>query len=547
MVDSDNRSDDDPARLAAETSPDALLLVDENGTTVYANAAARVLFARNLLGEPIGELVQVEGPPLSQLIGSAGMARRATAVTANGEIEEVDLTIGGMSDGTVAITLRPQLDPGVSTVELLRRATHDDLTQLANRASFVERVTQDTRNGDRLGHALIMLDLDGFKLVNDGYGHEIGDQVLIETAHRLRMSCRPDDLVARFGGDEFSLWCPGLCDDDGIRAFVHRLLEAIEQPIPIASTVSSVSASVGVVVTTDSLIEISDLLSKADAAMYRAKSLGAGRHVVYDDDIGRDLVRARTLERSLAEAIANDRLELHYQATVDLVSGEAVGAEALIRWPHPHLGLVTPHELIEVATRTHLHTSLTSWVIEAAISELARWNRVLADPIGVSVNVATRQLTAEFVDATMTRLEKAAVDPRLLTIEVTEEVVSPRRSGAIDHLLLFHEMGVRIAIDDFGTGGASLLSLQHLPVDALKIAPIFIEGLADSKRQAAIVEAIVGLGRALELEVIAEGVEREADLEAVRALGCDLAQGFLFSSPAPAASVDWLPSRASSL
>jgi len=529
------------ASLAAETSPDPLLLVERDGTIAYANAAARVLFGSPLRGDDVATIVSLDGPSLCQLLGNTGMSRAATARAGTGEYEEVDLTIGADADGTSAVTIRRRTDVGVSTIELLRRATHDDLTQLANRSSFVERVASDTHAGDRMGHALVMIDLDGFKQVNDGFGHDVGDQVLVEVARRLRLSCRPGDVVARLGGDEFALWCPGIRDEVAAVAVANRLLEAIEEPIPISASVTSVSASIGIVMTTDSLLETGELLAKADAAMYRAKGLGPGRFVVYDDALGRDLVRLRALERTLSDAIRDDQLVLHYQVLVDLLTGDPVGAEALVRWQHPRLGLLLPSEFVPVASRTQLLARLGNWVLGAAIGELARWNRVLAEPLTVSVNVATSQLGPDFVDLVANHLATHELEPRLLTIEVSEEIVSGRPDDGAQYLAELHELGVRIAIDDFGTGWSSLLSLQELPVDILKIDRAFVNGVALSKRQAAIVESVANLGHALDLQVVAEGIENAEDREAARELGCDLAQGFHFAKPAPADSVDWLP------
>lgn len=529
-----------PTRLAhraATLSPDALLLIDFDGAIAYANPAARALFGDAVDRALVSDLIRLDGPPVHHLVGGPDVTRLATVSTPVDGAVEADVVVGAPRDDLAPVTVRRRVIPEVSTVELLRRATHDDMTQLANRASLLERIGRDSRPG----HALILADLDGFKQVNDGYGHEVGDQVLVEVARRLRRNCRPDDLVARLGGDEFGIWCPGVSDPQAVTPLVHRLLQAIEEPIPVAGAHAAVSAALGVVVVEEVGTEPAELLARADAAMYRAKGRGWGSHVVYDADIGLDLDRARNLERSLGQAIADQQVELHYQPVVDAIGGTVVGAESLVRWCHPDLGMIPASELIEVAARTHLAGTLTTWVTRTAIAQLRRWDGEGVGRRRLALNVSVSQLTDSFVDLVAATVVEASVDPSLVTIEVTEDVLSPRRSDLpllLEHL---HGVGVRVAIDDFGTGASSLAALAHLHVDALKVDPVLVSGVAHSKRQSAIVEAIASMAHALGLEVVAEGVENRADLDAARDLGCDLVQGFLLGRPVPAHRLDWSP------
>ncbi len=525
-------------------APDPLLLVDQRGVVVFANPAAHVAFSPSPVGCRLDDLFTLEDQPLggqtlADLIGNQPVRRSVLVGDREGLTVAGEIAVGNLVDhhASVVVHLAPEVQ--VSTIELLRRATHDDLTQLANRTTFSERASLALRSGTG-SHALFLLDLDGFKAVNDGFGHHVGDQVLVEMARRLRRSCRPDDILARLGGDEFALWCPQL--DDGVAAeqLAVRLLTAIQEPIRVGGHLASLSASIGIVFTTGGLHEVGDLLSKADAAMYRAKASGRSRFDIFDADLGVSMLRRRTLESTLSHAIAQGQIALYCEAIVDLVDQRAIGAEALPRWDHPHLGLVEPAEFVPIAARAHMASSLSAWTLEAVCAELETWNADLVQPLTLAFDLSPDQLTPGAIG----RIEDALVDhsirPGLLGLEIDEAWLSSDDGAGLAVIQDLRALGVRITIDHYGTGGLALAGLHEVPADALKLDRQLTTGVAGSKRQQALVDGIIAIAHGLDMRVIAAGVAHADDLAMLRSQGCDYAQGPAVGPAAPASTPDWL-------
>jgi diguanylate cyclase (GGDEF)-like protein len=428
---------------------------------------------------------------------------------------------------------------------LRHQATHDTLTGLSNRAELHEHGARALANAARDGSlaALMLIDLDRFKEVNDTMGHEQGDRLLVDVAERLRQLLRGDDILARLGGDEFAVLA-NVPHRGAVGEVATRLHRALALPFDVGGVAIELGASIGIALQPDHGEDVSTLLRHADVAMYEAKR--SGSHIeTYSTE--RDPYSAERLKLlgELRHALDHDELVLHFQPKVALSSGSVIGVEALVRWQHPERGLLGPHEFLGLAERTGLIGDITRWVLDAATRQCATWRRS-----GIELPVAVNLAAANIVDTTLPEsvahiLQRWEVPGRLLECEISEDTVmgDPRRAG--DVLERLRELGVRLSLDDFGTGHSSLSYLKRLPLDEVKIDRSFVIGMADDPSDAAIVRSTIDLARHLGLEVVAEGVETTEVLDVLAALQCDVAQGFLLSRPLPAAEFDgWLAARA---
>jgi diguanylate cyclase (GGDEF)-like protein/PAS domain S-box-containing protein len=421
--------------------------------------------------------------------------------------------------------------------ELAHRALHDALTSLPNRVLFVDRlqsaVARATRTGATL--AVAFIDLDQFKVINDGLGHAAADELLVAVAGRLAKSVRRGDSVARFGGDEFmALWEDASDLNDGA---AQRLMDVFTEPFVLGTTEVFVRASIGVAIGRAGREGAEELVRRADAAMYRAKARGRARLEIYDADVDADRRPQMALSSSLARAVEHNQLLLHYQPIIDLGTGSIVSAEALVRWRHPQRGLLPPSAFILLAEEYGHIGALTAWVIKEALKRGAAWLRSGFDA-GVAVNLSALSLVDDaLVRVVSEALEKSTVPPGLLTLEITESAImaEPERTASV--LTELRRLGVRLAIDDFGTGYSSLAYLQRLPVHELKIDRSFVSGMASDRGREAIVRASVDLAHEFGLDALAEGVEDAATFDMLRGLGCDRVQGFHIARPMPVAGL----------
>ena len=427
------------------------------------------------------------------------------------------------------------------TGELRHQALHDALTDLPNRVLALDRAEQMLARSRRLQIpvAALYVDIDGFKNVNDTFGHAAGDELLRTVATRLTGVVREGDTAARLGGDEFVVLVEGATLDAGPEVIAERLLEVLRQPYDMNGQIGrqlSITASVGIAL--GERASADELLRDADVALYEAKAAGKNGYVLFQSSMQTAVQDRLTLEMDLAEALDREQLFLVYQPTFDLQSERVIGVEALIRWRHPTRGVIPPIEFIPVAEESGLIVPIGRWVLDEACRQAGVWHR-RGHVIGVSVNVSARQLDAdELIEDVRSALADSDIDPVTLTLEITETTLMRDAEATARRLDELKTLGVRIAIDDFGTGYSSLAYLRQFPADALKIDRSFVSGIAASKESAALVHTLVQLGKTLHIETLAEGIEDQAQLKTLQRENCDHGQGFLFSRPLDVAAVE---------
>jgi diguanylate cyclase (GGDEF)-like protein len=425
--------------------------------------------------------------------------------------------------------------------ELAFLATHDALTGLPNRTLILDRVEQMLARSRRSQTpvAALFVDLDNFKSINDTLGHGVGDELLRAVTARLGGVVRDADALGRLGGDEFVVISEELSLAAGPELVAERLLDALQQPFklgPDKQTRLTVTASVGIAAGEHTSAE--ELLRNADIAMYRAKWDGKNRYAVYESGMQDTIQNRMELEMDLREALENHEFLLAYQPTFDLRDMSPTGVEALIRWQHPVRGLIQPEDFIPLLEETGLICEVGRWVLEQACAQGAAW-RTAGYPIGMAVNVSGRQLDSDqLIEDVEGALASSGLDPRALTIEITETTLMRNVEETARRLAAVKQLGVRIAIDDFGTGYSSLAHLQRFPVDALKIDRSFIAGMKDNLEGETLIQTLVQLGKALSIETFAEGIEQQQELTVLRGQNCDSGQGFLFARPLDVAETE---------
>ena len=423
-----------------------------------------------------------------------------------------------------------------SEIQLAHQALHDPLTGLPNRALFFDRlgVALDRSRRTSASVAVLFLDVDKFKDVNDSLGHAAGDRVLAALAERLRAMLRPMDTVARFGGDEFTFLFEELGSEREVVLIAERISRIASAPIRLEDGEANVTVSIGIAMVTDPNMPPETVIREADAAMYRAKELGRSRYELFDEGSRARAMERLELEGALRLAIERHELRVHYQPRVALNgTAHVTGFEALVRWEHPERGLLRPAAFLPLAEETGLVLAIGEFVIQQALAQLSRW-RITNPDLTMSINLSARQLEdAGLIPTLAGALRGRGSEPDALCLEINEGALAERPDAATRVLDGLKTLGVRLAIDNYGTGLGSLANLKAMPFDTLKIDASFIGDLAGDPEQAPVVGAVVELAHALGLSVIAEGVETEEQLERIRALGCDGAQGYLFGRPVP--------------
>jgi diguanylate cyclase (GGDEF)-like protein/PAS domain S-box-containing protein len=545
-------------RAVVDTAVDAVITIDEPGTIETFNAAAERMFGYRsrdaighnvqlLLAEPYrgeyheataeaaGTSPDQEPEVTHHRIGSGRelVARDRYGWTFPVEVSVSEAHISGRRIFTWIV--RDIRERKAFEAKLATQALRDPLTQLANRTLLVDRVRHALSAARRTSArpALLFLDLDRFKVINDSLGHTVGDEVLRVVAQRLLAIVRPADTVARFGGDEFVLLCEDVERERGAEKIAERVAAALQAPLSIADTDVYVSASIGIALIDDPSLEAETLLRDADSAMYRAKERGRNRFEIFDAEMRARVVARLEVEQALHRAIDRGELRLHYQPELSLATGEIVGFEALLRWQHPERGLLRPDQFLAVAEDTGLIVPIGAWVIEEACREATRWSEATATPPTVWVNVSVRQLVHPELTTTIASALHAAAGRVTLGVEITENALMSDPTLAVATTIALRDLGVRVSIDDFGTGYSSLSHLKRFPIDALKVDQSFVHGLGRNNEDTLIVSAVVGLGKSLGLDVVAEGVETPEQVVALTEMGCATGQGYYFDEPLP--------------
>ncbi|MBV9410221.1 MAG: EAL domain-containing protein, partial [Acidimicrobiia bacterium] len=427
--------------------------------------------------------------------------------------------------------------------QLTRQAYHDALTGLPNRALFQSRLEVALARAARHQRtmAVLFVDLDRFKIINDSLGHEIGDDLLVAVAGRLRSAVRDEDTVARLSGDEFTVLLEEVEDEEEAARVAQRIIEDVRQAIDLDGHQVFVGASVGIALSNSGEDRAEDLLRDADLAMYRAKERGRSRYEIFEMTMGARARLRLDLESELRRALERDELVLNYQPEVSLRSGRIIGAEALVRWEHPERGLLMPDEFIPMAEETGLIIPLGRHVLLKACEQAVNWQERfgMGAPARVSVNVSGRQLPTLVRDVARV-LGRTGLDPRSLVLEITESVVMDDPEAAIPTFQALRQMGVALAIDDFGTGYSSLSWLKHFPISTLKVDKSFVQGLGVDPADRAIVQSVLTMAECLDVSVTAEGIETADQAAELVGLGCLSGQGYYYARPQPCEEMDRL-------
>jgi diguanylate cyclase (GGDEF)-like protein/PAS domain S-box-containing protein len=442
-----------------------------------------------------------------------------------------DPNIGGLVLNGRDVTERNALE-----AQLAHQAFHDSLTGLANRALFRDRLAHALARAQRSKHAtaILFLDLDDFKAVNDSLGHEAGDALLVGVAERLGECVRASDTVARLGGDEFAILIEDGTADD-VDEIANRVLEVLRAPLTVADHEVFVRGSVGIAAAEPGCASAEDLLRDADAAMYHAKRTGGARAERFEPGLHAAALERLALATDLRRAIERDEFEVHYQPIVDLQTEAIRGVEALVRWRHPERGMLSPLTFIPLAEETGLIGALGMFVLREACKQVREWQKQQPageTPLNMSVNLSAWQVQqADLVDEVAGVINELELDPGSLTLEITEGLLLQDGQGVMERLNAIKALGVHLALDDFGTGYSSLSYLQRFPIDVLKIDKSFVDGMTSGAEPAALVRTIVALSESLQLRTVAEGIEDSEQAEHLRSLGCDRGQGYLWAKP----------------
>ncbi|MBV1905907.1 MAG: EAL domain-containing protein [Pseudomonadales bacterium] len=559
------RESEELYRFIVHSSPDLVYMLDRNGCFTFLNDRVDSLLGysqEELIGKHYSEIIAEEDLDAARfLFNDRRVGRRATrnaevklrCLRASGtsnlrKSREVwtELTAKGIYQDEEERTRESFMGTYGTARDISERkeaqelidfqAYHDLLTRLPNRALLNDRlslaITQAERNKRNL--AVMFLDLDRFKLVNDTLGHSMGDRLLKAVSNRLQSCLRGGDTLSRIGGDEFALLLPEVRTRDDVVVIAEKILDRLSTPFVIDGHELYVGASIGIAMYPEAGDSVESLIQNADIAMYHIKGRGKNGFQFFSDEMNSKFSTRLSLERELRTAISNNELRVFYQPQVDLSDGSIIGVEALMRWQHPERGLILPGEFLGVAEEAGFLTQLDFWVQSHAFNEIASWRESGLGDIRLSVNMASNQMEKDsFVETFLESLYASGLPPERLKIEITENTIMHEMEIIVPKLKTLREKGIHIAIDDFGTGYSSLSYLQQFPVDTLKIDRSFVSDIRADQGDANIINAIVAMARGLKFDLIAEGVETRMQLRYLRSQGCSEVQGFIFSQPVP--------------
>jgi diguanylate cyclase (GGDEF)-like protein/PAS domain S-box-containing protein len=548
------RQSQEQFRGMIQNASEIIVLVDDFGRIKYGTPSLERELGHpvsELLGTPFADLLHPDEAVLADALisGMAGRSSQAPSV-ADWRVRHADgrylffevLTSNLLDDSSVTgivLTMRDVTERRALEQQLIHQAFHDTLTGLPNRALFQDRVEHALARAVRRGTtvAMAMLDLDDFKIANDTRGHAAGDELLVQVARRLQTMLRSSTTIARLGGDEFAILIEDLNDASQVRGLSERILQPFLTPFTVQDEELATTASIGLVLSGGSEVALNftELLRCADLALYAAKERGKGRVELYRDDLHTRMVSRATQRAELAKAMQAKQFELRYQPIVVIDSGEIYGSEVLVRWRHPTRGLVMPAEFIEQAEETGQIIELGRWVLDRACAQWRKWADQGYASHRLSVNVSVRQLQeAGFVEEVRSVLQRHAMAPAALVLELTESIFALDASRIQKQLTSLRDMGMRIAVDDFGTGYSSLSYLQQFQIDEVKVDKSFVDGLGSGNPDdGALANAIVSMSHSLRLDAVAEGIENIAQRDELWSMGCALGQGYLYSRPVP--------------
>ncbi|MFT7688797.1 MAG: diguanylate cyclase (GGDEF)-like protein/PAS domain S-box-containing protein, partial [Candidatus Azotimanducaceae bacterium] len=489
--------------------------------------------------EPTGAVFNTENLESNDKISNL----RQTLTRSDGTECPIEVSVNVISndrDELVVITFR-DISQQLGYEERIRHSTfYDDLTGLPNRALFINRLESainKRKRGVQDHFAVVFLDLDGFAAVNEGLGHEIGDQLLNEVAARIALTVRPDDTISRFSGDIFAILLGTVDSAAGAIEASIRIQRAIEKPIDLGETILDISASAGVVFNQDTYMYADEMIRDADTALHRAKDLIRGSYVIFDNGMYREAVRFIERKASMQQAMTDGAFEVYYQPIVDVKTEKLKSMEALVRWNHPIEGPISPAEFIPIAERTGLILPLGEFVLRTVCQQISKWDEVGFSKFRVAVNLSARQFENNIPKLVGEIIEETGISPESLAFEITEGIAMKNVDQNIRMLEELRVLGLSISIDDFGTGYSSLAYLKRFPLNTLKIDRSFIKDITENEDDREITKAIIAMGQNLRLHVLAEGVETAEQVEFLRASGCDFIQGYYYARPLPAAQI----------
>jgi diguanylate cyclase (GGDEF)-like protein/PAS domain S-box-containing protein len=531
-------------RSLVQNASDVIAVADAGGNVLYISPAISTMLGyapEDLIGTFVFDLVHPDDTATAQRFLLDVLTERRGSRRIEVQARHVDgswrrLTINGtnmvpdQSVGGVVINIRDITETTTLEEQLKYQAYHDPLTKLPNRTLFRDRLQNALDSGTT--PAVLFLDLDDFKAVNDSMGHAVGDELLIHVAQRLMNCLRPDDIAARLGGDEFAVLVEDASSVDDASRVAERIIEMLARSFRLHGKELSVHGSVGVATTSDHNDTADTLLRDADVAMYMAKGRGKARYEIYEPAMREEIINRLQLRADLEHAIERKEFSIHYQPTVELVSGVVTGLEALLRWDHPVRGMVPPSEFIPIAEESGLILPIGTWVLREASKQVRAWQERFDEELSISVNLSAAQLQqSDLVEEVAHAVQDGSLDPHSLVLEITESLLMYDMEETKRKLARLRGLGVRVAIDDFGTGFSSLSYLHRFPVDVLKVDKSFIDDISRDAEKAALARAIIKLAETLNLETVAEGIEDEQQADYLRMCGCRLGQGYFFTHP----------------
>ena len=554
------RESEERYRLLAELSPEAIIVQTDDGI-VYANPAAASLFGarsvETLLGRAVADFVHLDRRENFRARerhlreNQQSDLKAEKFVRLDGQVRDVEVVMASVTYGgklATQILTRDITERRRAEEQLLHDAFHDSLTKLPNRALFLDHLklaVNHVRRRKGYLFALLFIDLDRFKVINDSLGHMVGDEFLITVARRLETCLRDGDTIARLGGDEFTILLDGIKDYGDAQRVAERVQEVLGEPFHLAGHELFFTASVGIKYSGDGDEQPEDLLRDADTAMYSAKTLGKAQYQVFDAKMHTRALTLLQIESDLMRAVEREEFHVNYQPIVSLESGRISGFEALVRWHHPERGVILPSEFVSIAEETGLIMQIDRLVLRQACLQMRKWQDALPGTrrMKISVNLSCKQfMQPMIVEQVMEILLETGLDPCTLKLEITESVMMEGRDYTMRVLERLSEAGIELSLDDFGTGYSSLSYIHHFPVSTLKIDQSFIKRIGGDQN-GEIVRAVVTLARNLGMEVVAEGIETELQLDQLRALNCEQGQGFYFSTPVDVESATALIER----